>query len=173
MVSSVGNRGIGNRNQLRLTRHSSCFSSWMVVDHHWHRSVNATEECRNSDITDGAHIRRVYRRWPRRMGNARYSPRPRRLVEQSFSITRKSEVSAKCDASRGTIRIGWSRMGHLPRWMDRSRKRHYEEMDGRCLTAATTWEKFQSGSWNIARINVARAILLRHVAVIFQLLASI
>lgn len=80
------------------------------------------------------------------------------VVEQSFSITRKSEVSAKCDASRGTIRIGWSRMGHLPRWMDRSRKRHYREMDDRCLTVATTWEKFQSGSWNIARINVAYTI---------------
>jgi len=46
--------------------------------------------------------------------------------------------------------------------MDRSRKRRFGEMEGRCPTAAGTWEKLQSRIMKyIARINVARTIPTR------------
>lgn len=152
-------------------RHS-CSSLWMV----WteaarrlrRRSVNATEECRNCGITDGRRIRRVYRRWPRRMRSARYSPcRPR---GQSFSIIRESLVSAKVQRHprQPDSPWGWSR------WVFIRAKGPIAEAtlwrNGRPLSdrGAVRGKSYNRGLWNTLRELMSRAARSRHVAVIFQ-----
>lgn len=76
-----------------------------------------------------------------------------------FPLLVKAKYPPSATLHGERLALEWSTMGCLPRRMDRSRKRHYGGMDGRCLTVAATWERFQSGPRNIGRINVVRAML--------------
>lgn len=151
MVSDVGSRQVTLRSSLLYTtllplslcgpppttslcqRHQGMQKLW----HYWRR---AHSPCLSS-LTEKNEERAIFAS----------SSRPIIVVlsvvrDQSFSITRKSQVSAKCDASRWEkVTRDWVAISVYPGWMDRSRKRHYEGMAGRCLTASATWEKFQSG----------------------------
>lgn len=104
-------------------------------------------------ITDGGRVHRVYRRWPRRMRNARYSPcRP---SGQSFSIIPESRVSAEAP-------LTGSHWGGDREWLLTRANGPIVGSDAEKWKAAV-WQRlvrgksYNRGLWNTSRELMSRA----------------
>lgn len=130
MVFDVGSRQVTSIAPSLYKKDILVFLIVDDVDHHRHRSVNASKECRNFDITDGGH-KHSSCLWSLTEKNGK-----RAIFFSSslsfclyatkvFPLLVKAKYPPSATLHKERLALEWLTMGCLPRWMDWSRERHY------------------------------------------------